>query len=176
MNAKPNAEGQVPLGAINASQFPIGGTYGRGCAASMPRQPLGHVVRHRREQEKMAEGALWWQNLSSPQAKCSCQQPQLQPAVAGVPRDLPVSRVCHPRAAGVSQAARPLQLPIFSVCWCLRRWRAEKQLENRAAEVRKSKTYCKASQKESKRGKRVLKESNSWSWPLYRKKWLVLHT
>lgn len=97
----------------------------------------------------MAERVLWQGNLTSPQAKRSCQQTQLQLATAGVTRYLLCTQGERPKsrrgAAGSQTATVPREL------------RAERYLKNRAAgETRKRKTKRGQKREESKRGKQLV--------------------
>lgn len=105
----------------------------------------------------MAERVLWQGNLTSPQAKRSCQQTQLQLATAGVTRYLLCTQGERPksrRGAAGSQTATASPLLCKPVP---RELRAERYLKNRAAgETRKRKTKRGQKREESKRGKQLV--------------------
>lgn len=102
----------------------------------------------------MAVKVLWQGSLTSPQAKRSCQQTQLQLAMAGVTRYLLSTQGERPksrrRAAG-SQTSTASPLLCKPVPWELR---GERYLKDRAAgKIRKRKTKRGQKEEESTRGK-----------------------
>lgn len=105
----------------------------------------------------MAGKVLWQGSLTSPQAKRSCQQTQLQLATAGVTwywlctqGERPKSR----RGATGSQASTASPLLCKPEPWELS---VERHLKDRAAEeIRKRKTKRGQKEEESKRGKQLV--------------------